>query len=36
MLDRTTTLELTRFANELVLSGDRIGSAYHDDDKNRA
>jgi hypothetical protein len=36
MLDRTTTLELTRFANELVLSGDRIGSAYHDDDENRA
>lgn len=30
MLDRKTTLELARLLNEVVVSGDRIGSAHHD------
>ena len=32
MLDRQTTLELARLLNEVVVSGDRIGSMYHDDE----
>ncbi len=30
MLDRQTTLEVARLLNEVVVSGDRIGSAFHD------
>jgi hypothetical protein len=29
MLDRETTLDLTRLLNELVVSGDRMGSTHH-------
>ncbi len=30
MLDRQTTLELARLLNEAAVSGDRIGSTFHD------
>lgn len=36
MLDRQTTLELARLLNEVVVSGDRIGSTYHDDEERVA
>jgi hypothetical protein len=35
-LGRPTTLELARLLNEVVVSGDRIGSAYHDDEEEAA
>lgn len=36
MLDRQTTVELARLLNEVVVSGDRIGSTYHDDEDTAA
>lgn len=36
MLDRQTTLNLARLLNEVVVSGDRIGSALHDDEEQAA
>jgi hypothetical protein len=36
MLDRQTTLELARLLNEVVVSGDRIGSEHHDDEERLA
>ena len=31
MLDRETVLQLARLLNEVVVSGDRIGTTFHDE-----
>lgn len=36
MLDRQTTLELARLLDEVVVSGDRIGSTHHDNREQAA
>ncbi len=36
MIDRQTTFEIAQLLNEVVVSGDRIGSTHHDDDERAA
>ncbi len=36
MVDRETTLEIARLLNEVVVSGARLGSEFHDDEEQLA